>query len=156
MAFHAAGPGGKDSGGDSSSLQEVEKGLLMLIASDTPGLQVGSWQITLLLVQFGMGCWTHNLYILKATVLQQNNSCHPHFFFTNFRYFKVSSTRIEEPQFAQSFIEVKLMTGLRYMRTGQSSHFLQFIHLWMVIIWFLGIAHVMETGCLACLLCKLD
>ncbi len=73
MAFHAAGPGGKDSGGDSSSLQEVEKGLLMLIASDTPGLQVRSWQITLLLVQFGMGCWTHNLYILKATVLQQNN-----------------------------------------------------------------------------------
>jgi hypothetical protein len=56
MAFHAAGPGGKDSGGDSSSLQEVEKGLLMLIASDTPGLQVRSWQITLLLVQFEMGC----------------------------------------------------------------------------------------------------
>jgi hypothetical protein len=49
MAFHAAGPGGKDSGGDSSSLQEVEKGLLMLIASDTPGLQVcdpnGRWYL---------------------------------------------------------------------------------------------------------------
>jgi hypothetical protein len=33
------GSGGKDSEQDSRSLQEVEKGLLMLIASDAPGLQ---------------------------------------------------------------------------------------------------------------------
>jgi hypothetical protein len=39
MAFHTAGSGGKDSEQDSRSLQEVEKGLLMLIASDAPGLQ---------------------------------------------------------------------------------------------------------------------
>jgi len=39
MAFHTAGSGGKDSEQDSRSLQEVEKGLLMLIVSDAPGLQ---------------------------------------------------------------------------------------------------------------------
>jgi hypothetical protein len=39
MAFHIAGSGGQDSEQHSRSLQEVEKGLLMLIASDAPSLQ---------------------------------------------------------------------------------------------------------------------
>jgi hypothetical protein len=69
MAFHAAGPGGKDSGGDSSSLQEVEKGLLMLIASDTPGLQVRSWQITLLLVQFGHIIYTFLKLLFSSRII---------------------------------------------------------------------------------------
>lgn len=41
-AFHAVGPGEKGAMRDSGALQEVEKGLLLLIASDTPGLQVSS------------------------------------------------------------------------------------------------------------------
>jgi hypothetical protein len=43
-AFHAAGPGEKGAMimRDSGLSQEVEKGLLLLIASDTPGLQVCS------------------------------------------------------------------------------------------------------------------
>jgi hypothetical protein len=39
-AFHAAGSGGKAVVGDFGTPEEVEKGLLLLIASDTPGLQV--------------------------------------------------------------------------------------------------------------------
>lgn len=39
-AFHAVGPGEKGAMKDSGVLQEVEKGFLLLIASDTPGLQV--------------------------------------------------------------------------------------------------------------------
>ena len=39
-AFHAAGSGEKAVSGDSSTPEEAEKGLLLLIASDTPGLQV--------------------------------------------------------------------------------------------------------------------
>lgn len=39
-AFHAAGSGEKTALGDSGTPEEVEKGLLLLIASDTPGLQV--------------------------------------------------------------------------------------------------------------------
>lgn len=38
--FHAAGSGEKAVFGDSGTAEEVEKGLLLLIASDTPGLQV--------------------------------------------------------------------------------------------------------------------
>jgi len=41
-AFHAVGPGEKGAMRESSASQEVEKGLLLLIASDTPGLQVRS------------------------------------------------------------------------------------------------------------------
>lgn len=41
-AFHAVGPGEKGGMRDSGVPQEVEKGLLLLIASDTPGLQVWS------------------------------------------------------------------------------------------------------------------
>jgi len=39
-AFHAAGSSEKAVLGDSGTQEEVEKGLLLLIASDTPGLQV--------------------------------------------------------------------------------------------------------------------
>lgn len=41
-AFHSVGPGEKGAMRDSGALQEVEKGLLLLIASDTPGLQVSA------------------------------------------------------------------------------------------------------------------
>jgi hypothetical protein len=48
-AFHAAGSGGKAVVGDFGTPEEVEKGLLLLIASDTPGLQVmdpnGCWYL---------------------------------------------------------------------------------------------------------------
>ncbi|XP_024389610.1 uncharacterized protein [Physcomitrium patens] len=48
-AFHAVGPGEKGAMKDSGVLQEVEKGFLLLIASDTPGLQVrdssGRWYL---------------------------------------------------------------------------------------------------------------
>lgn len=39
-AYHPSGHGEKGLVGESNFSQEVEKGLLLLIASDTPGLQV--------------------------------------------------------------------------------------------------------------------
>lgn len=48
-AFHSVGRGEKGAMRDSGALQEVEKGLLLLIASDTPGLQIldpdGRWYL---------------------------------------------------------------------------------------------------------------
>lgn len=51
-AFHAAGSGEKAVLGDSGTPEEVEKGLLLLIASDTPGLQVHASLIILLIYSF--------------------------------------------------------------------------------------------------------
>jgi len=68
-AFHPSGHGEKGLVGESNFSQEVEKGLLLLIASDTPGLQVldpnGRWY----LADNAMG--PGDLLLLTGRTLQQ-------------------------------------------------------------------------------------
>lgn len=71
-AFHAAGSGEKDEKavlGDSGTPEEVEKGLLLLIASDTPGLQVYACLNPFLLMLSIMQSYFSNFYLVFISIL---------------------------------------------------------------------------------------